>query len=48
MYRISGFIKKLNSADTLNAHNCVNPTGIVYIRCTNCLDLQKIYMSRIV
>ena len=25
IYRIFGFTEKLNSADTLNAQNCVNP-----------------------
>ena len=26
MYGMSGFVEKLNSADMLNAQNCVNPT----------------------
>ena len=26
MYGFSGFTEKMNSADMLNAHNCVNPT----------------------
>ena len=38
MYGFSGFIEKMNSANTLNAQNCVNPTG---------LDMQEILVSRI-
>ena len=35
LYGLSGFAEKLN------IQNCVNPMEIVYITCTDCLDLQK-------
>ena len=35
MYGLSGFV------EILNIQNCVNSMGNVYIRCTDCLDLQK-------
>ena len=42
MYGLSGFAEKLN------IQNCVNLREIVYIRCTECMHLQKDRISRIV
>ena len=47
-YGLSGFVENLNSTDTWVKRIAQIKREIVYIRCTDCLDLQKFKFCRYV